>query len=178
MDTLDTPVQLKYNNGNLFPTNMVMTAFTFIPFSIFLVFYGTPIFGILLFIIALPVALNRNYLQIEPEENTIHEYTIYLGCIKVGKKFRLSDYKYITAMPFLESKKVHASTSNSTTISDSFTVITLFKDYLRGKKMILKLKSKGEADNLGKILAGRLDLKFFEYDPVLVRQVLLGQKTL
>ncbi len=81
-------------------------------------------------------------------------------------------------MPEIESSQVYGRSSNSTIISNSYAAITLFGENLKGKKSITKLLSNGEATDIAKSLATRLDLKYFEYDPKFVRQVLLGQTTI
>lgn len=120
-----------------------------------------------------------NYkLSIEAESNTIHDLSQYLGFIKIGKKFPLDKYKYVTTMPLIESHQVYASSANSTTISNSFTTVTFFGERLKGKRIITKFKTKSEARETAVKLGDQLGLKFFDYDPKLVRQVLLGETSI
>ena len=81
-------------------------------------------------------------------------------------------------MPLIESQRVYASTSNSTTISNSYTTVTFFGERLKGKRIIAKFDSKNAAEEPAVKLGDRLDLKYFQYDPKLVRQILLGQRSI
>lgn len=178
MDPIDAPVQLNYNNGNNFPPNFVIIAYVVLAASLLLALTGTFILGGILLLLTLLVVSNRHIVIINTEQNFIHDHSLYLGFIKVGKKYPLDKYKYITTMPLIESQQVYASTSNSTTISNSYTTITFFGDRFKGKRIITKFDSKNQAEEVAEKLAERLNLKYFQYDPQLVREVLLGQRTL
>lgn len=176
MEILDTPVSLKYNHGNNFPPNVKMIAYIMLFFSFFISLSGSLILGGILLLLSLLAITNRYIVLIDPENNFIREYSLFLGFIKIGKKYPLHKYKYITSMPLIESQRVYGRTSNSTTMSNNSTAVTLFGENFRGKRIITKFDSKSEATDIAKRLGHRLNLKFFDYDPLLVRQVLLGQK--
>ncbi|MFT6442931.1 MAG: hypothetical protein ACJASQ_001008 [Crocinitomicaceae bacterium] len=178
METLDSPATLKYNNGNNFPTNFKMISYMMLVGSIALIVTGWFVFGGILLLISTGIITNRNIVIIDSVENFIHDYSLFLGFIKIGKKYPLDKYKYVTTMPLIESRTVYASTSNSSTISHSYITVTLFGERLKGKRVITKFESKNEAMEVASKLSDRLGLKFFEYDPKLVRQILLGQKTI
>lgn len=178
METLDTPIKLSYNNGNNFPPNMVIIAYVILAVSVFLSLIGSYVFGLILFILSILTITNRHFVIIDPDHNFIHDYSSYLGFIKIGKKYPLDKYMYVTAMPLIESQQVYASTSNSTTISSSYTIVTFFGERFKGKRIISKFDSKNEAIDTAKKLGDRLSMKFFDYDPKLVRQVLLGQRSI
>lgn len=178
MDVLDAPINLNFNNGNNFPPNFVIIAYIILPVSLLMILIGIYLIGVVLLILTLLAVTNRHIVKIDVEQNIIHDYSVYLGFLKIGKKYPLDKYKYITTMPLIESQQVYASTSNSTTISNSFTTITFFGERLKGKRIITKLNAKSEAIEIAKKLSERLGLKYFDYDPKLVRQVLLGQQTI
>ncbi|MFT6138479.1 MAG: hypothetical protein ACJAV5_002241 [Vicingaceae bacterium] len=146
--------------------------------SIALIVTSWFLFGGILLLISMGIITNRNIVIIDSVENFIHDYSLFFGFIKIGKKYPLDKYKYVTTMPLIESRTVYASTSNSTTISHSYITVTLFGERLKGKRVITKFESKNEAMEVASKLSDRLGLKFFEYDPKLVRQILLGQKTI
>jgi hypothetical protein len=178
METLDSPATLKYNNGNDFPSNFKMICYIMLVGSIALIVTSWFLFGGILLLISMGIITNRNIVIIDSVENFIHDYSLFFGFIKIGKKYPLDKYKYVTTMPLIESRTVYASTSNSTTISHSYITVTLFGERLKGKRVITKFESKNEAMEVASKLSDRLGLKFFEYDPKLVRQILLGQKTI
>ncbi len=178
MEPLNKPATLEYNNGNIIPGNLKMIAYILLGVCVMLLFSGNYIAAVILSFCCLCIIINNNIVSINPEKNEIHDYMKYLGFIKIGKKIKLDDFKYITTMPLVEGQQVLANMAQTTTITNSYTTITFFKDRLRGKKVVTKLNSKNEAIERAKLLAERLNMKFFVYDPNLVRQVLLGQKTL
>ncbi len=178
MEILDEPVRLSYNNGNNFPPNFVIIAYVLLVASVALTLAGAYIPGGVLFLLSLLAVTNRHIVTIDQEQNFIHDYSLYLGFVKIGKKYPLDRYKYITAMPLIESQQVYASSSNSSTISNSYRAITLFGERLRGKRIITKFDSKSDAEEIAGKLGERLELSYFEYDPKLVREVLLGQRSL
>lgn len=85
---------------------------------------------------------------------------------------------YITAMPLVESANVMANLALSATISNSYHAITMFGNRFKGKRIVTKFETKSQAQEQAKKLADRLKLKYFDYDPKLVREVLLGHHTL
>lgn len=178
MDTLDSPAKLNYNNGNNFPSNFVMISYALLVASLGFTFTGSYKIGGVLLLLWLLVITNRHIVSINVEANFIHDYNLYLGFIKVGKKFPLDRYKYVTTMPLIESQRVYANTINSTTISNSYVTVTFFGEHLKGKRIITKFDSKIEATEIAELLGDRLGLKYFEYDPKLVREILLGQRTI
>lgn len=178
METLDTPIKLTFKNGNNFPPNFVIIAYVVLGAAVLLGLSGNYIFGIVAFILSLFAITNRHIVEIDPENNTVHDYSLIFGLIKNGKKYPLDKYKYITALPLVESQQVYASTSNSTTISNNYYTVTLFGERFKGKRMLAKFDSKNEAADVAVKLGDRLGIKFFNYDPKLVREVLLGQRTI
>jgi hypothetical protein len=175
MDILDTPIDLKFKNGNNFPPNFVIIAYVILAGGLLMTITGNFIVGIIALVLALFAITNRHIVHIDPEQNCVHDYSLYFGFIKLGKKYPLDKYKYITTMPLIESQQVYASTSNSTTLSNTYTTLTLFGERFKGKRILTKFDSKNEAKDVAVKLADRLGLVFFDYDPKLVRQVLLGQ---
>lgn len=178
MDSLDTPASLTYNNGNNFPPNFRMIVYVLLVVSIVLSMTELFLFGFILLLLSLFGITNRHKVIIDPESNTIHDYSQFLGFIKIGKKYPLDKFKYITTMPLIESQQIYGRSSNSITLSNSYTTITFFGERLRGKCIITKFDSKLEAQEIAIKLSDRLNMKYFEYDPKLVRQVLLGQATI
>lgn len=178
METIDTPVKLVYKDGNNFPPNFVMIGYIFIIVSIALVVFGSYLFGGILLLFALFAITNRHAVRIDPKAGTIHDYSTFLGFIKIGKKYPLNKCKYATAMPLIESQQVYSRSSNSTTITNGFTTVTFFGERFKGKIIITKFDTRTQARDTAIKLADRLGLKYFEYDPKLVGEVLLGQTTL
>jgi len=81
-------------------------------------------------------------------------------------------------MPLIESHAVMANMAQTTTDTNSSFTVTLFGERLRGKRLITKCDSRNEAHEKASQLADRLGLKYFQYDPRLVRDVLTGKRTL
>lgn len=178
METIDTPTQLKFNNGNNFPKNFIFIAYAAGTAAIIIAILGTYLIGAISFFLSLFIMTSRHIVEIDTEKNTVHDYVKYLGFIKIGKKYLLDKYKYITAMPLIESSIAAANLAQTTTITQGYYEINLFGSGLRGKRHITKFESKTQAQEVAEKLADRLQLKFFEYDPKLVRAVLRGERTL
>lgn len=178
MEPIDAPIKLNFSHGNNFPANFIMISYVLLAGAVFLIVVGGFLIGVLLLLLALLAITNRHHVKINLEQNFIHDYSQYLGFINIGKKFPLNRYKYVTAMPLIESKQIYGRSSNSIVISESYTTVTFFGERLRGKRIITKFDSKNEADELAAALGNRLNITYFEYDPLLVREILLGQRTL
>lgn len=178
MNNLDEPPSLRYNQGNTLPTNFKFTAVLFLLVGVGLLAVGVRLFGVVIILLALFVLTQRQIFEISEGENYVRDYAQHLGFIKIGKKYPLDKFKYITALPLVEGARIYARTNNSTTISHSYHAVTIFGNRLRGKKNITKFGSRSEAQEKAKELANRLNLKYFEYDPHLVRAVLRGERTI
>lgn len=178
MDILDQPAALKYNNGNLFPQNLLILGYILLGASLLALITAAFIAAGIVLLVGLFIVTNRHIVEINTEQNFVHDYSQYLGFVKIGKKYPLNKYKYVTTMPLVESHKLYGNSAQSMTVTNSHTTVTLFGEGLRGKRIITKFDTKNEATELASKLGTRLNIKYFEYDPKLVRAVLLGQKTL
>lgn len=175
MNPIDSPVSVKYNNGNTFPRNFVIIAYIALAFSVVFFLSGSYILTGIVLTVSLLVITNRQIVIINEEQKFIHDYVLYLGFIKSGKKYPLDKYIYITTVPLVETHKVYARSSLSTTISNNYQVVTLFRERLKGKCEITKYNSKNEAVETATKLGERLGIKYFEYDPKLIRELILGE---
>jgi len=178
MQILDSPIKLEFNNGKLFPTNALVIGYVFLGLSLIIIINGGFIIGPILFLVSLFICFSWQKVKIDPENELVYEYTSIFNEINIGKPYSFESHKFITVLPLIESARIYASTSNSTTISNNYFSIVLFKDRLKGKKIITKFDSRNEAEEIAKQLGHRLDLKYFDYDPRLVRDIMLGNKTL
>lgn len=180
MDATNKKPQLKFSNGNNFPPNFKFIAYIFLGASILIMASGGVFIsiGIILSIFPIFAISHQHFTVIDTKKNHIHEYSEFLGFIKVGKKYPMNKFKYVTNMPFILSQRVHSRILHSYSISNNYTSVTLFGERLRGKLIITKFESKDEAIKYAKQLAEHLNLQFFEYDPLLVRKVILGHKKL
>ena len=176
MDIIDSPVQLEFKNGSIFPQNAVIIGYVFLPISVFIILGGGFIIGPIFLFTSLAVCFTRHVVEIIPEKHIIHDYYCFVGFIKIGKPYSFEAYKYITVMPLIESTRVYANSTNSTTISNNYSTVVLFKDRLKGKKHITKYGERNEAVEVAQKLSSRIGLKYFDYDPKLVRDMLLGNK--
>ncbi|XOV66741.1 MAG: hypothetical protein ACFHU9_14035 [Fluviicola sp.] len=185
MEPIDSPVQLKFNSGNTLPPNFKIIAYICLLLFLGLIVHGAAEGGVIplligasLFLLDLFAITQVQIVEINQKENFVHDYSLHLVFIKLGKKYPLDKYMYVTAMPFLESSRVYGRSSNSTTISNNYHTVTMFGNRLRGKRVLKKYDSKAEASEIAQKLADRLNLKHFDYDPKLVRAVLRGERTL
>lgn len=178
METLDNPAPLKFNNGNLAPINARIVVFVFLILAVLFLINGSYIIGTPLLLIFLATTFNENIIVIDEGKNLVRDYTSLIGFINIGKRYKLDEYKYITGVPLVESMRIYSRTNNSTVVSNNYTAVALFKDRLRGKLILTKFETKSEADEVAQKIAHRLGIKYFEYDPQLIRSVLRGQKTL
>ncbi len=178
MDSLDEPSSLTFKSGNTLPPNFKVIAVVALILALVMIFNGAFYLGLAILILVVFVLTQQQSVEINEEKNVVHDFSMHLGFIKIGKKYPLEKYMYVTAMPLLESARVYGRSSNSTTISNNYHSVTLFGNRLRGKRVLKKYDSKAEASEAAQKLADRLNLKYFDYDPKLVREVLLGQRTL
>jgi hypothetical protein len=179
MAELDTPIQLKFNNGNMFPMNFRYMAYVFMIGAVaIMILQSAYILGAVLLLMSIGVVTNQDYVVISEEDAMIHDYSLYFGFIKIGRKHSTRSYKYVTAMPLIETNQAMANYVQTTTQSKSSFTVTLFGTRLQGKKMIAKFNSREEAKEKATIIADRLNLKYFDYDPKLVRDVLTGKRKL
>jgi len=118
------------------------------------------------------------WVEIDDKQQTVREYNRFVGLITIGKTKSIKDHRYITIMPLIESAQVNASYANSTSISNAYFMIVLFKERLKGKTIVTKFDTKSEAFEVAKKLADRLSMTYFEYDPKLVREILLGNRSI
>ena len=179
MTELDTPTPLKYNNGNMFPINFRYMAYVFMIGAVALmIVQSTYVLGAVLLIMSIGVVTNQDYVVILEEDAMIHDYSLYFGFIKIGRKYSTRSYKYVTAMPLIETNRAMANYVQTTSETKSSFTVTFFGTRLQGKKMIAKFNSREEAKEKASLLAERLNLKYFDYNPKLVRDVLTGRRNL
>lgn len=178
MDPIDVPHKLNFSDGNNFSAHFIVMAYVLLVASFFLATSESYLIGGIFLLLSLLVITNRHCVKIDIDKNFVHDHSLYLGFIKIGKKYPLDRYKYVTGMPLIESQRVNGRSSNSITISNSYTAVTFFGERLKGKRIITKFDSKNEAEAVAVALGKRLNLTYFEYDPTLVRQLLLGQRTI
>ncbi len=176
MDTIDEPPSLKFNSGNTLPPNIKIIAIVAGVGSLAMIIAGALYLGIAILLLCIFVLTQRQVVEINQEKNVVHDYALHFGFIKLGKKYPLDKYRYVTAMPLLESARVYGRSSNSTTISNNFHTVTIFGNRLRGKRILKKYDTRSEAQEQGEKLANRLGLKYFDYDPQLVRAVIRGER--
>lgn len=178
MDPLDEPSSLVFNSGNTLPPNIKIIAIVFSVLAVGMLISEFLYIGIALLLLDIFVLTQQQIVEINEEKNFVHDYSKHLGFIKLGKKYPLDKYMYVTAMPLLESARVYGRSSNSTTISNNYHSITMFGKRLRGKRVLKKFDSRAEASEVAQKLADRLNLKYFDYDPKLVRAVIRGEREL
>lgn len=178
MNPLDEPSGLKFNSGNTLPPNFKVISIVVLIFGGLMLLLQAFILGVILMLLALFSITQNHIVEVHVDENYIRDYTLHFGFLKLGKKYPLDKYIYVTAMPLIESARAYSRSSHSTTTTDNYHTITMFGNRLRGKRTITKFNTRSEAQEYAKSLADRLNLKYFDYDPKLVREVLLGHRTL
>jgi hypothetical protein len=92
---------------------------------------GNFLIGLLIFVIALFALINRQWIEIDPDKNTICDYSLFVFQFKLIKNHNITDYKYITIMPLIESQQIYVRSNNSTIMTNNYATITLFKNNLR-----------------------------------------------
>jgi hypothetical protein len=178
MNPIDEPAILKFNNGNTLPSNFKMIMIVVLVAGAVFLLLRAFILGAILLLVGLFTLSQQQIVEINEDKNVIHDYSLHFGFLKIGKKYPLDKYMYITAMPLVESANVMANLALSATISNSYHAITMFGNRFKGKRIVTKFETKSQAQEQAKKLADRLKLKYFDYDPKLVREVLLGHHTL
>lgn len=169
-----------YNNGNIFPDSIRYMAYSGALFGVYAGFtmHGSAfIFGAGF----LPVLFNRNQVEVNKALGYIGNYTIYLGIFKFGKKYPLAKFKYVTAMPLVESIVEYRPgrlITTSKTKTKAYTSVNLFGEYLRGNFFVAQFEAHDEAVKLAKELAESLNLTYFSYDPHIARQLMRGEISL
>lgn len=162
MESLDNPISLAFKSGNTLPPNIKVIAIVVSAASAFMIFSDIIYVGAALLLLNIFVLTQQQIVEINEEQNTVHDYSMHFGFIKIGKKYPLDKYMCVTAMPLLESAQVYGRSSNSTIISNNYHSVTMFGNRLRGKRILKKYDTKAEASEVAQKLAGRLNLKYFD----------------
>ncbi len=173
-EILDTPVNLHFKNGKVFPGNVQVIGYIFFVISVF-VFFNIIYLASILLIVGLFVILTTYGTIIEEEERKIWEYTSYFGILKLGKRHDLSKFTYISAIPSRQSSTSY-SRVNDSSVTEYFFGICILNAHYRNKQEFVKFEQRSKAEEIAKELAHRLKLEFFVYDPKEMRDRLLGLK--
>ncbi len=160
---------LKFDNGKVFPPNVVVMAYVFLAVSIFS-FLSTWWLGLILFIVSMFILTTKMKVEIDLAENTYREFTHFFQIIKMGKTFDLNSFKYVSVIPKRQSTVMYSRASNSNIQTNFFHVVCILNENFRAKKEVLQLESKNKANLLAQDLSIKLKMDYFEYDPQKVRE--------
>ncbi len=170
MDILDTPINLTYSNGKLFPNNAVFSGYVLLAVSVFSLVMGSRIIGLVLILIGSLISFSKSDLVFNPDKNAFYERTFYLGFIPTSKTFDVSNWQLITVIPSRQTQTMYARSSTSTSVTDVYFVVALLKSNYRGKKELIKFENKSRSYEVAKGIGERFGLVFFEYNPQTIRE--------
>lgn len=174
MDTLDQPIDLHFRNGKVFPSNVVILGFILLGLSP-LAFLGNMYIGIGLFLAGTFIAFTSNHVVVDLETQTIREYTAYLGFIKIGKTTDYRKYGILTVVPVRQTTTTYSRSIHSTSYTDYLFAVCIMGSNFRGKKELTKLPQKVQSEDLAKELTHRMGMEYFDYDPKVIREKMLGR---
>jgi hypothetical protein len=175
MDILDQPTNLHFKNGKVFPPNVVFMGYIVVGAAVAVFFLGNIFIGFGVLLLSLFLSLTNYGVEIHPETFTISEYTSYLGFIKIKKKIDSRKYAIITVVPSKQSNTMYARTNTSTNYTDYYHSVCLLTKQYRGKRELTKFTQKAQAVEVAKELGHRMNLEYFEYDPRVIRDKMLGR---
>lgn len=172
MEPIDAPKPLHFKNGKLFPSNRMLIGYVFLVSSIFVAIINLYI-AVPVFLLGLFICFTRYGIIIDPEKNSYHEYTVYLGLIKIGKTLKYNPTEFLTVIPTRQSSTTYSRTNSSYINTEYFFSICLLNDRYRNKRELTKFDQKSMATDIAKNLADRMGVEYFEYDPIVIREKLL-----
>jgi hypothetical protein len=175
MDPLDQPINLHMKNGKVFPTNVVFMGYIILGAAVFAFLMGSIFIGIGGLLIACLISFTTTGTKIRPETFRVEEYTRYLGFIPISKSFDYQDYSVICVVPTRETNTMYSRNSNSMSYVESYYSICLLNQYYRSRKDIARFERKDKSTEVAKMLAHIMELEYFEYDPKVIRQKMLGR---
>jgi len=175
MEILDKPVDLHYKNGKVFPPNAVFMGYMFILVALFILYMGFLTVGIITLLIALFLSFTTYGIEIHPETSTISEYTSYLGFIKIKKTFDYRKYPILTVVPTKHSYAMYTRSAMSGSYTNYYHSICLLNKNYRNKRDLVKFEQKDQSIEIAKGLAHRMNLEYFDYDPMVIREKMLGR---
>ncbi|WP_341902242.1 hypothetical protein [Fluviicola taffensis] len=174
MDTLDQPMDLHFRNGKVFPSNVLILGYIFLGLSP-LSFFGNMYIGIGLFLVGVFITFTSNHVVVDLERETIREYTAYLGFIKIGKTINYRKYGILTVVPVKQTTTAYTRSTQSTSYTDYLFAVCLLGSNYRGKRELTKLPQKSQSEDLAKELSHRMNMEYFDYDPMVIREKMLGR---
>lgn len=169
METIDTPADLNYSTGKLFPSNAVFIGYILMPVGVAALFFGSLIIGLVLLLAGAVISFSNTAIIIDPEMSMYFNQTRILGFIPFSSKHPLDKWELLTVIPIRISETVYANAVMSNTQSNFYFTVSLMKASYRGKKELLRFESKVKAEEVAKGLSHRLGKSYFEYDPIVVR---------
>nr|WP_294860479.1 hypothetical protein [uncultured Fluviicola sp.] len=173
MDTLDQPMDLNFRNGKVFPSNALILGYILLGLSP-LALLGNVFMGIGLFLVGIVIVFTSNHVVINLETQTFREYTAYLGFIKIGKTIDYTKYGILTVVPVKQTTTAY-SRVQSTSYTDYLFAVCLLGTNYRGKRELTKLPQKSQSEDLAKELSHRMNMEYFDYDPKVIRDKMLGK---
>lgn len=155
--------------GKVFGSNIVFASYLVLFLSIF-IFLEKPIFGLIILIISLFLALTDYGVILYFESNTYKEYTRYFGILTKGKSRSYNDFHYITFFPTKKSFKMYTSTSIGNTVSEYYYSVYILSENLRKKVELFRTDDSKRALKKAKYLSQKMNKEYFDYDPKFIRQ--------
>ncbi|MDF3027040.1 MAG: hypothetical protein K0S23_1347 [Fluviicola sp.] len=174
MEPLDQPIDLHFRNGKVFPSNVLILGYIFLGLSP-LVFFGNMFLGAGLFLGGVFIAFTSNHVVVDLETQTIREYTAYWGFIRIGITTDYRKYGILTVVPVRQTTTTYARSIHSTSYTDYLFAVCLLGSNYRGKKELTKFPQKSLSENLAKELTHRMGMEYFDYDPMVIREKMLGR---
>lgn len=170
METLDSPVSLKYKTGKVFPPNAIMTGYVLIGTSLLVLIFGAIYIAPIVLLFGLWIVLSTYGVEINTENQQIIEYTLLFGVIRITKKYSYNKYRFLTILPLKETVQMYSRSSSHTNISNYYFTLCLLHGNYRNKKELTRFEQKSEAEHIAKNLCHRMNLEYFEYDPYVIRE--------
>lgn len=174
MEPIDQPIDLHFRNGRVFPSNVVVLGYIFLGLSP-LALFGNVFIGIGLLLVGVFIAFTSNHVVVDLETQTFREYTAYLGFIKIGKTIDYRKYGILTVVPVKQTTTAYTRSTQSTSNTDYLFAVCIMESNFRGKRELTKLKQKSQSEDLAKELAHRMGMEYFDYDPMVIREKMLGR---
>lgn len=174
MDIIDQPIDLHFRNGKVFPSNVVILGYVFLGLCL-LALLGNIYIGIALFLAGAFISFTSNHVVVDLETQTIQEYTAYFGFIKIGKTIDYKKYGILTVVPVKQTTTAYTRSTQSTSSTDYFFAVCLLGSNYRGKKDLTKFPQKSQSEDLAKELTHKMGMEYFDYDPKVIREKMLGR---
>ncbi len=142
---------------------------------VFLFILVLTVIGIIFSPIALFFLFAKKKTIVDSNKKEINQSIVLFSFELNNKKITLNDYKYISVIPTKETQTFQSRSGMVSTNTDYFSSVKVYKKRLRAGIEITKYSTKFEAEQIAQELGKQLELNYFTYSPMIIREKMLEE---